>query len=53
MLVQIGWHFRHSPRVRPLIATCHDHLSQPVTDIAGAAQLRSHGKFKRLVARAR
>ena len=34
-----------------IIATRHEHLPKPVTDIAWAAQLRLHGKFKRLVAR--
>ena len=39
------------PRVSRIIATRHDHLPEPLTDIAWAAQLRLHGKFKRLVAR--
>ena len=51
MLVEIAWHYQHSPRVSPIIAARHDHLPKPVTDIAWAAQLRLHGKFKRLVAR--
>jgi len=51
MLVEIAWHYQHSPRVSPIIATRHEHLPKPVTDIAWAAQLRLHGKFKRLVAR--
>lgn len=51
MLVEIAWHYQHSPRVSPIIAARHDHLPKAVTDIAWAAQLRLHGKFKRLVAR--
>ncbi len=51
MLVEIAWHYQHSPRVSPIIATRQDHLPKPMTDIAWAAQLRLHGKFKRLVAR--
>ena len=51
MLVEIAWHYQHSPRVSPIIATRHEHLPKPVTDIAWAAQLRLHGKFKRLVGR--
>lgn len=51
MLVEIAWHYQHSPRVSPIIATRHEHLPKPVTDIAWAAQLRLHSKFKRLVAR--
>jgi len=51
MLVEIAWHYQHSPRVSPVIATRHDHLPQAVTDIAWAAQLRLHAKFKRLLAR--
>ena len=51
MLVEIAWHYQHSPRVSAIIATRHEHLPKPVTDIAWAAQLRLHGKFKRLVAR--
>ena len=51
MLVEIAWHYQHSPRVSPVIATRHDRLPQAVTDIAWAAQLRLHAKFKRLLAR--
>ena len=51
MLVEIAWHYQHSPRVSPIIAVRHEHLPRPVTDIAWSAQLRLHGKFKRLVAR--
>jgi transposase len=51
MLVEIAWHYQHAPRVSPIIATRHDGLPKAVTDIAWAAQLRLHAKFKRLVAR--
>ena len=51
MLVEIAWHYQHSPRVSPIIATRQADLPKPVTDIAWAAQLRLHGKFKRLLAR--
>ena len=51
MLVEIAWHYQHSPRVSPVIAARHDRLPQAVTDIAWAAQLRLHAKFKRLLAR--
>jgi len=51
MLVEIAWHYQHSPRASPVIATRHDRLPQAVTDIAWAAQLRLHAKFKRLLAR--
>jgi transposase len=51
MLVEIAWHYQHSPRVSPVIATRHDRLPQAITDIAWAAQLRLHAKFKRLLAR--
>jgi transposase len=51
MLVEVAWHYQHAPRVSPIIATRQDQLPQAVTDIAWAAQLRLHAKFKRLVAR--
>jgi transposase len=51
MLVEIAWHYRLAPRVSPIIATRQAHLPKPVTDIAWTAQLRLHGKFKRLLAR--
>ena len=51
MLVEIAWHYQHSPRVSPIIATRQDQLPKAVTDIAWAAQLRLHAKFKRLLAR--
>jgi transposase len=51
MLVEIAWHYQHSPRVSPVIATRHNRLPQAITDIAWAAQLRLHAKFKRLLAR--
>jgi transposase len=51
MLVEIAWHYQHSPRVSPIIATRHEHLPKAITDIAWAAQLRLHSKFKRLLAR--
>lgn len=51
MLVEIAWHYQHSPRVSPIIAARHDHLLKPVTDIAWAVQLPLHGKFRRLLAR--
>jgi transposase len=51
MLVEIAWHYQHSPRVSPVIATRHDQRPKAVTDIAWAAQLRLHSKFKRLLAR--
>ena len=51
MLVEIAWHYQHSPRVSPIIATRHDQLPKEITDIAWAAQLRLNAKFKRLVAR--
>jgi transposase len=51
MLVEVAWHYQHSARVSPVIATRHDQLPKAVTDIAWAAQLRLHSKFKRLVAR--
>jgi len=51
MLVEIAWHYQHSPRVSPIIAARQHHLPPAVTDIAWAAQLRLHAKFKRLLAR--
>jgi len=51
MLVEIAWHYQHSPRVSPIIAARQDRLPKAITDIAWAAQLRLHSKFKRLVAR--
>jgi hypothetical protein len=51
MLVEVAWHYQHSPRVTPIIATRQEHLPKEVTDIAWKAQLRLNGKFKRLVAR--
>jgi transposase len=51
MLVEIAWHYQHAPRVSPIIATRHDGLPKAVTDIAWAAQLRLHAKFKRLLTR--
>lgn len=51
MLVEVAWHYQHSPRVSPVIATRQDQLPKEVTDIAWKAQLRLNAKFKRLVAR--
>lgn len=51
MLVEIAWHYQHSPRVSPIIAARQDELPKEVTDIAWKAQLRLNGKFKRLLAR--
>lgn len=51
MLVEVAWHYQHSPRVSPIIATRQDKLPKAVTDIAWAAQLRLNAKFRRLVAR--
>jgi len=51
MLVEVAWHYQHSPRVSPIIAARHDQLPKSVTDIAWKAQLRLNAKFKRLVAR--
>jgi transposase len=51
MFVEIAWHYQHSPRVSAVIATRHDQLPKAITDIAWAAQLRLHAKFKRLMAR--
>lgn len=51
MLVEIAWHYQHSARVSPIIATRQDQLPKEITDIAWKAQLRLNAKFKRLVAR--
>lgn len=51
MLVEVAWHYQHSPRVSPIIAARHERLPKAVTDIAWKAQLRLNAKFKRLVAR--
>ena len=51
MLVEIAWHYRHSPRVSPDISTRQEKLPKEVTDIAWKAQLRLNAKFKRLTAR--
>lgn len=50
MLVEVAWHYQHSPRVSPIIATRQDQLSKEITDIAWKAQLRLNAKFKRLLA---
>ena len=51
MLVEVAWHYQHSPRVSPIIAVRQDQLPKAVTDIAWKAQLRLNAKFRRLVAR--
>jgi transposase len=51
MLVEVAWHYQHSARVTPIIATRQEHLPKAVTDIAWKAQLRLNAKFKRLAAR--
>ena len=51
MLVEVAWHYQHSPRVSPIIAKRQDDLPKAVTDIAWKAQLRLNAKFKRMVAR--
>ena len=51
MLVEMAWHYQHSARVSPIIATRQDQLPKAVTDIAWKAQLRLNAKFKRLLAR--
>ncbi len=38
MLVEVAWHYQHSPRVSPIIAT-RQTAAQGVTDIAWKAQL--------------
>jgi transposase len=40
MLVEVAWHYQHSPRVSPIIARRHDGLPRTVTDIAWKAQSR-------------
>ena len=49
MLVEVAWHYQHSPRVSAIIATRQDQLPAAITDIAWAAQLRLHAKFKKAV----
>lgn len=51
MLVEVAWHYQHSARVSPTIATRQDQLPKAVTDIAWKAQLRLNAKFRRLLAR--
>lgn len=51
MLVEVAWHYQHSARVSPTIATRQDQLPQAITDIAWKAQLRLNAKFRRLLAR--
>lgn len=51
MLVEVAWHYQYPARVSPIIARRQDLLPKAVTDIAWAAQLRLHTKFKRLLAR--
>ena len=51
MLVEVAWHYQHSPRVSPIIAIRQDQLPKAITDIAWKGQLRLNAKFKRLVAR--
>lgn len=51
MRVEIAWQYLHGPRVSPTIATRHDQVPKPITDVAWAAQLRLNAKFKRLLAR--
>jgi transposase len=51
MLVEVAWHYQHSPRVSPIIAIRQDQLPKAITDIAWKAQLRLNAKFKRLLAR--
>ena len=50
-LVEVAWHYQHAARLTPIIARRQAQLPKAVTDIAWAAQLRLHAKFKRLVAR--
>ena len=45
MLVEVAWHYQHSPRVSPIIATRQDQLPKEVTDIAWKAQLRLNAKL--------
>lgn len=51
MLVEMAWHYQHNARVSPIIARRQDQLPKAITDIAWAAQLRLHAKFRRLLAR--
>jgi len=51
MLVEVAWHYLHPARVSAVIAARQTDLPKAVTDIAWAAQLRLHAKFKRLLAR--
>jgi transposase len=51
MLVEVAWHYQHAARVSPIIARRQDGCPKAVTDIAWAAQLRLHAKFRRLQAR--
>jgi transposase len=51
MLVEVAWHYQHSPRVSAVIAARPNEVPTPITDIAWKAQLRLNAKFKRLVAR--
>jgi len=51
MLVEVAWHYQHNARVSPIIARRQDQLPKAITDIAWAAQLRLHAKFRRLLAR--
>jgi transposase len=51
MLVEVAWHYLHPARVSAVIAARQGELPKAVTDIAWAAQLRLHAKFKRLLAR--
>ena len=37
MLVEVAWHYQHSPRVSPIIAVRQDQLPKEVTDIAWKA----------------
>ncbi len=50
-LIEMAWHYQHPARVSAVIAARQDGLPKAVTDIAWAAQLRLHAKFKRLLAR--
>ena len=51
MLVEAAWHYQHNARVTPIISRRQDQLPKAITDIAWAAQLRLHAKFRRLLAR--
>ena len=44
MLVEVAWHYQHSPCVSPIIATRQDQLPKAVTDIARALQLKRLGQ---------